>query len=113
MYNGGIRMNVKPLYVTVVGSKHYYGPEVFKVGQKVKLIKDYDNPYDDEAIKVESEPIGTVGYVANSTHTVAKGTRSAGRIYDTFEDHCYGRVIFIVKGDVIVELLGEEDHEFI
>lgn len=32
------------------------------------------------------QALGKTGYVANSIHRVARGTRSAGRIYDTFED---------------------------
>ncbi|MGM9986276.1 MAG: HIRAN domain-containing protein, partial [Bacillaceae bacterium] len=71
-------------FVSVVGLKHYFGSGICKVGQKLKLKKDRDNEYDDEAIMVELESIGKIGYVANSPHTVAKGTRSAGRIYDTF-----------------------------
>ncbi|WP_339062113.1 HIRAN domain-containing protein [Tepidibacillus marianensis] len=97
-------MSSQPNYITVVGSRHYFGVEVFKVGQRVKLTKNYENPHDSEAIKVELEPIGKVGYVANSTHTVARGTRSAGRIYDLFNESCSGQVMFILKGDVIVQL---------
>ena len=35
---------------------------------------------------------GTVGYIANSTNTVAGGTMSAGRIYDRVEKKFYVRV---------------------
>lgn len=37
---------------------------------------------------------GTVGYIANSTNTVAGGTMSAGRIYDRVEKKFYVRVLF-------------------
>jgi len=94
-----------PIYITIVGINHYFGAEIFKIDQNIKLKKDYNNPHDDEAIRVEIESIGKVGYVANSTHTVAKGTRSAGRIYDTFTDSCDGKVKFIVKDRVIAEIL--------
>lgn len=98
-------------YVSVVGLSHYFGVEIFKVGQKVILKKDYENKYDDEAIQAELEMVGKVGYVANSYQTVAKGTRSAGRIYDTFDKECMGQVVFIVKDTVIVKLLPVEEKE--
>jgi len=94
-------------YVSIVGINHYFGSEIFNVGQKLILKKDYENKYDDEAIQAGLEKIGKVGYVANSHQTVAKGTRSAGRIYDTFEIACKGQVAFIVKDTVIVKLLNE------
>ena len=91
-------------YVTVVGAGHYFGAEIFKVGQKIILKKDFQNKYDEEAIQAELEMAGKVGYVANSYQTVAKGTRSAGRIYDTFGTECTGEVAFIVNDTVIVKL---------
>ena len=38
--------------------------------KKIKCIKDKNNPYDSEAIKVVMKEIGTVGYIANSLYTV-------------------------------------------
>jgi hypothetical protein len=72
------------------------------------LKKDYENKYDDEAIEVDLESVGKIGYVANSPHTVARGTKSAGRIYDTFKDECRASIRFIVKDTVIAELEGEK-----
>lgn len=94
-------------YVAVVGFGKFYGRKIFKPEQIVKLIKEPNNSFDDEAIRVELEPVGQVGYVANSTATVPRGCHSAGRIYDTFEQHCYGIVRFITKETVIVELLDK------
>ncbi len=91
-------------YVSVVGVGHYFGADLFKVGQKIILKKDFQNKYDEEAIQAELEMAGKVGYVANSYQTVAKGTRSAGRIYDTFDTECTGEVAFIVNDTVIVKL---------
>lgn len=95
-------------YISIVGINHYFGSEVFKIGQKLILKKDFENKYDDEAIQAELDTIGKVGYVANSYQTVAKGTRSAGRIYDTFDTTCKGQVAFIVKDTIIVKLLPDE-----
>ncbi|ETT65654.1 hypothetical protein C172_11406 [Paenibacillus sp. FSL H8-457] len=36
----------------------------------VQLIKDPGNPYDEEAIHSVIPPLGKIGYVAHSTHSV-------------------------------------------
>ena len=99
------------VYVTVVGGNYFKESKQLQVGEIVRFVKDYDNEYDDEAIAVEISGIGQVGFVANSTHTVARGTKSAGRIYDTFDDYSYGIVRFILKGNAIVKLL--DYHEYL
>jgi hypothetical protein len=96
--------------VAVTGTKHYYGVDFFKIGMIVRLRKDRDNPHDSEAIVVEIPPIGRVGYVANSLHTVPKGCRSAGRIYDTFGEVIYGIVRFVVKDIVILEVTDQVEE---
>ena len=106
MYYGGVMMGD---YITIVGCSHYHGIKAFKVGQIVRLVKDYDNDYDDEAIRAEIENLGKAGYVANSTHTVARGTNSGGRIYDTFEGEIFAIVKFVVNESVICELIRENE----
>ena len=46
--------------VTITGLAHYYGTKPFKVGAVIKLKKEYDNKYDDEAIRAQLPYIGTV-----------------------------------------------------
>jgi len=46
------------------------------------------------------------GYVANSIHTVAKGTYSAGRLYDKFDRIAYAKIWFITEKVAIAEFLG-------
>jgi len=93
-------------FITIVGVDMCFGKEIFKVGQILTLRKDYDNRYDDEAIEAVLESVGVrVGYVANSCRTVARGTGSSGRIYDTFEERCQARVAFILNNAVIAELV--------
>ena len=98
-------------YVTITGCQHYFGSKILKVGQIVKLRKERDNQHDDEAIEVQLESVGKIGYVANSTFTVARGTKSAGRIYDTFKDECQASIRFIVK-DTALAIVLEEGDEF-
>lgn len=92
-------------YITITGMQHYFGTTVFKVGDVISCEKEFDNDYDEEAIKVMMKTFGKVGYVANSSHTVAKGTKSAGRIYDKVGDN---RVCFVTGGSVIAEVVNKD-----
>ena len=44
---------MKEVYFTITGMNHYLGSDFLKKGMKVKLIKEPDNEYDKEAIRVE------------------------------------------------------------
>ena len=68
--------------MTITGMNYYYGLKPFSVGKIIKCIKEPDNAFYSEAIKVVMKEIGIVGYVANSPFTGATGTLSAGRIYE-------------------------------
>lgn len=99
------------MYVTLVPSVSYYWGKVFRVGQILKLIKEPNNIYDYEAIRVECAGIGKIGYVANSVNTVVKGTYSAGRLYDKIGDESYCRVLFITKNEAIAEVIENPNDE--
>ena len=70
------------VFITLTGTKHYFGNDFLKKGTKIRLEKEPDNEYDKEAIKVTYEGLGKIGYVANSSYTVLGDSMSAGRIYD-------------------------------
>lgn len=95
-------------FVTITGTNHYYGLKPFKVGGILKLVKDKDNDFDEDAIEVKMPYIDTVGFVANSPNTTFKGTLSAGRIYDSFGDFCFARVMFVTHSSVIALVLPVE-----
>ena len=99
---------METMFVTITGANHYYGLKPFKVGGILKLVKDKHNEFDGDAIEVIMPYIDTVGYVANSPNTTFKGTFSAGRIYDSFGDYCYARVMFITHSSVIALVLPDE-----
>jgi len=99
------------IFVAIVGVDNYFGSKIFKPGQILRLEKDYDNNYDGEAIMALLDPIGKVGYVANSTHTVPLGCWSAGRLYDTFESTAYAVVRFVTKQTIIAEILENVEFE--
>ena len=78
---------------------------------EVKLIKDPENEFDKEAIKVELEGLGLVGFVANSPYTVQGESISAGRMYDRISDTAKGIVKYVIPQGVICELVVENDEE--
>lgn len=92
-------------YFTITGLNFRYGSDFLKKGQKVKLVKEPDNDYDKEAIKVMFKGLGHIGYVANSTHTVLGESYSAGRIYDKIGKKASGKVVVVTPQGVICQLV--------
>ncbi|MCR6545669.1 HIRAN domain-containing protein [Dehalobacterium formicoaceticum] len=96
------------LYITITGFNHYYNMKPFKIGSFVILRKEPDNSHDNEAIEVLAPLLGRVGYVANSLHTTAGGTMSAGRLYDKIPNECVAVVRFMTKSHVIARVLPDK-----
>lgn len=84
------------IYFTVTGINHYYGSDFIEPKMKVRLVKEPDNHYDREAIRVEVEGLGKIGYVANSIYTVIGESYSAGRLYDKIKNTAEGTVLHIM-----------------
>lgn len=82
------------IYFTVTGTCFRYGHEFIKPKMHVRLVKEPDNRFDKEAIKVEIRGLGHIGYVANSPRTVVGESCSAGRLYDKFGDTASGTVLY-------------------
>ena len=97
-------------YVTVICFNQFHGKKIFKIGSILKLIKEPDNNHDSEAIRVEMRYAGKVGYLANSTKTVVRGTMSSGRVYDKIDDdNAYAIVKFISHQNVIAKVIEEDE----
>lgn len=92
-------------YITLVGLKYYKISEELKVGEELICLKDYDNKYDQDAIGVLNSNMDMVGYIANSPYTVAKGTKSASRIYDNIGIGVCIKVIFLLKDIAICQII--------
>ena len=104
-------MEGKNAYITVNHTEQYGGTAHCRVGDKLTLSKDHDNIYDDEAIAVYSKHNNKCGYVANSVCSVARGTLSAGRLYDRIKETGECTVRFILDERIIAELMTEEDGQ--
>lgn len=89
------------VFFTITGTSKHYGHEFFEPEMTVRLVKEPDNKFDAEAIKVELEGLGHVGYVANSLHTVVGKSYSAGRLYDKIGDTAEGTVLYVVPKGVL------------
>ena len=95
-------------FFTIVGTQHYYGQDFFEPKMTVKLVKEPDNEFDKEAIRVELEGLGLVGYVANSPYTVMGESCSAGRLYDRIGDTAEGTVLYVLQKGVLCYINEEE-----
>ena len=101
-------------YFTITGTHHYFGKEFIEPGMEVKLVKEPDNKYDAEAIRVEMDGLKKVGYVANSPCTVIGESMSAGRLYDRITDTARGIVKYVLPQGFLCELvtdISEKDGE--
>lgn len=75
------------------------------MGMEVTLVKEPDNKFDKEAIRVEMKGLGKCGYVANSPQTVQGKSMSAGRLYDKMGAKAKGRIVYVMTDGVVCKLL--------
>ena len=91
----------KKIYITLTGTKYYYGAEFLKPGTCISLFKESDNEYDKEAIRAELPGLGKIGYMANSSYTVIGESMSAGRMYDRIGKKAEAKVEIVTPRGVI------------
>ena len=92
------------VFITLTGTKHYFGNDFLENGTKIRLEKEPDNEYDKEAIKVIYEGLGKIGYVANSSYTVIGDSMSAGRIYDKIGKKAKAKVVLVTDHGTICSI---------
>lgn len=90
--------------ITITGISHFIESTDLEAHQKVILKKEPSNKYDKEAIGVYMNDTIQIGYVANSIHTVAKGTYSAGRLYDKIGDNVVAEILVVIHHVAIASL---------
>ena len=81
---------------TITGTDIYQNVRMLTPDTPLKLIKEKDNEFDDDAIGVY---VGDekVGYVANSDHTKYELTASASELQDRIPDICEGQYLFYLE----------------
>lgn len=92
----------KEILVTIVGMRYYLGIDVFDPGKKYVIRKDKINEYDCDAIEVMLNKRTRIGFIANSHYTSAKGTYSAGRLYDKIRNKAVIKVLAIVNNSTVI-----------
>lgn len=92
------------VFITLTGTRYYHGKEFLKPGMKLVLVKEPENEFDQEAIKVSLKGIGQIGHVANSPHTVIGESMSAGRLYDKIGDKAKAKVVLVTEHGVICKV---------
>ncbi len=92
------------VFLTVAGTRYRFGNDVFRPGQRLRLVKEPDNAHDREAIRVEMEGLGLVGYVANSVGTRVGESWSAGRLYDRIGRTAVCHVAYVLRDSVLCAL---------
>ena len=95
------------IFITITGFKSYHGKTPFSIGAQLLCCKDPQNAYDSEAIRVLAPGGDTVGYVANSTHTVKGDCYSAGRLYDKIGNTAVAKVKYILCDAVICKVKAD------
>ena len=90
--------------ITINHTEEFGGVLGYRVGDKLILKKDHNNIYDDEAIIAFGKHDVKCGYVANSVESVARGTVSAGRLYDRIEETCEAIIQFILEEKIIASI---------
>ena len=103
-------MDINSVFLTITAINEYAGFEAYRPGLRLKLRKDHDNAYDDEAIAVFGMNGGKYGYVANSVRTVVRGTHSAGWLQHLFKEETECIVRFVSDECAIAELSETGRH---
>lgn len=98
------------MYITVTAFNNLHGDKALKLEGIVKLVKEPSNKYDSEAIACEMRHYGKIGYVANSTQTVVRGTMSAGRLYDKINDVYFAKIKFLKDSTAIAKVLTADEY---
>ena len=99
---------MREIYITITGMRYYYGNEILKKGDKVRLVKEPENEHDKEAIEVKLEGLGRIGYVANSPRTVIGECLSAGRLYDKIGKKANAEVIHVIPQGAVCRIINKD-----
>lgn len=99
-------------FITITNLDDYHAANFVAPGDML-ILKKKPNSYDDETIEVYSKQGTKYGYVANSSHTVAHGSHSAGYIYRDFDSETGCIVRFRLEDVAIAELIEFIDKQIL
>lgn len=100
------------MFITVDEMDSFESRDLVRPGMKCLLEKEEKNLQDDEAIAVYlADSHVKCGYVANSIASVARGTHSAGYIYQSFDQKTQCTVRFVYDSGAIAELVTETEEK--
>lgn len=95
---------MRKIYFTITGTQYYYGDSFLKPGMSVRLVKEPKNDVDKEAIRVELDGLGKIGYVANSPYTIIGESYSAGRLLDKIPKKYHGHILYVMDKGILCVL---------
>ena len=93
------------ILINVTGMYYYHYFKPFKKGTILNLIPEPENKHDSDAIRVETDFYGKVGYVANGPNTLISPTKSASEIKDIIKNPQKAEVLFIYDRRYVISKL--------
>lgn len=94
--------NPHETFISITGTQNYQSFKPFAKGTVVDLVREPENTHDRDAIRVDING-ETVGYVANSEHTLINEVKSASDIKNT--ESTKAKVLFILFNRYIIAKL--------
>lgn len=91
-------------FICIAGTRFYDRERLLTAGTRVELVREPDNVYDPDAIRIEIRG-ETVGYVANSNSTLISEVKSASEIKDIIKDDQKATIMFKFLDEYIVARL--------
>ena len=91
-----------------IAGKDFHGPTPIPENSTVDLIKEGENVFDRDAIRVELNG-KMIGYVANSQRTLVGGVKSATQIKGRFQNKAKAKVLFKYMERYFICELMEDD----
>ncbi len=89
------------ILITITGLNFNIDSNELNANQEIVLRKEPNNKFDEEAIAVYINDSMKIGYISNSVRTKAKGTYSAGRLYDKIHDEEKAKILVILHDTAI------------
>ncbi len=98
------------IIATITGQRNYPNCRRLVEGEEVILIREPENSFDKFAIAVYGE-YGKIGYIANNSKTVRKGTMSASKLCEFLDGSARAVVIEGTYTDAICRLVDVFDFD--